>query len=117
LEYARVDQWGDLRPGRYRVLEPVPEIPATALGEGDLVVLPGVAFDASGGRLGRGLGYYDRTFPVGASGAPILFGLAFACQLVDRVPRGVHDRGVDAVVGEFGLLRTSMSACVKSTVE
>ncbi|MCZ6784720.1 MAG: 5-formyltetrahydrofolate cyclo-ligase [Proteobacteria bacterium] len=105
LEFAATGDWDDLRPGRYGVLEPPAEAEAVELGPGDLVIVPGVAFDARGGRLGRGRGYYDRTFPPGRAASPILFGLAASFQIVDEVPAGPADRGMDAVVTERGLIR------------
>jgi 5-formyltetrahydrofolate cyclo-ligase len=106
LEFCDVETWEELRPGRYGVLQPALEAPAVDPDAIELVLLPGVAFDRAGRRLGRGRGYYDRTFPPGARpGCPRLFGLAFACQLVDEVPGGERDRRVDAVVTEDGVLR------------
>lgn len=62
----------------------------------DLVVVPGVAFDRAGRRLGRGAGYYDRflsrLLPHTATA-----GICFDEQLVDAVPHGGHDRPVDCV--------------------
>lgn len=116
LAFACVERWGDLRPGRYGLLEPPPEQPATALGDEDLVVLPGMAFDASGARLGRGSGYYDRTFRVADRQGPTLFGLAFACQLVERVPSGDHDRRVAAVASELGLLRVRAASATRREI-
>jgi 5-formyltetrahydrofolate cyclo-ligase len=101
-----VGTWEDLVPGRYGVLEPAPEREPIALSELQLVMVPGVAFDAEGRRLGRGGGYYDRTFPVGAAG-PVLVGLAFAFQLVEAVPAGPLDRRVDAVVTEQAIIRVA----------
>jgi 5-formyltetrahydrofolate cyclo-ligase len=109
LEFAPLDRWEDLRPGRYSVLEPPAGAPAFALGAGDLAVVPGVAFDAGGHRLGRGAGYYDRAFPpAGRLGeaAPALFGLAASFQLVKEVPHTEHDGIVDAVATELGIVRT-----------
>ena len=59
LEFAEVPCWEDLRPGRYGVLEPPADALVLELSDVDLVVVPGVAFDRLGGRLGRGGGHYD----------------------------------------------------------
>jgi 5-formyltetrahydrofolate cyclo-ligase len=70
----------------------------------DLVVVPLIAFDATGGRLGQGGGYYDRTLSNlrAAKGAPPAIGLAFAGQEVDVVPREDHDQKLDGVLTELG---------------
>jgi len=103
LAFAVVSDWSELRPGRYGVLEP----PAPALAiepeEGDLVLVPGVAFDRAGNRLGRGKGFYDRAFPCGAPRPPLLIGVAYALQLLDAVPHSRADRRMDAVVTESAL--------------
>ncbi len=103
LEFARVEGWRSLREGR-RALEPGPDLPRGIPRRGDLVVVPGRAFDRQGGRLGRGAGAYDRTFPVGTE-APLLFGACFAFQLVEKVPRESFDRLMDAVVSDEEVLR------------
>jgi 5-formyltetrahydrofolate cyclo-ligase len=102
LVFAQAESWQSLRPGRFGILEPDPGQEARLLGPGDLAILPGLAFDRNGGRLGRGKGYYDRAFPAGTNGGCILFGVAFSLQLVDEVPMGSWDRRVDAVVTELG---------------
>jgi 5-formyltetrahydrofolate cyclo-ligase len=70
----------------------------------DLVVVPLIAFDAAGGRLGQGGGYYDRTLSElrAAKPAPPCVGLAFAGQEVDAVPREDHDQKLDGVLSELG---------------
>jgi 5-formyltetrahydrofolate cyclo-ligase len=103
LEFAAVERWDELRPGRYGVLEPPADRPRVALGPGDAVVVPGVAFDASGNRLGRGGGYYDRAFPPADGAAPLLVGAGYAFQLLESVPHDSRDRAVDAIVSEVGL--------------
>jgi len=100
LEFAPVARFEDLASGRYGVPEPVE--PAVALGAGDVVVVPGLAFDAGGRRLGRGGGFYDRTFLPGGDGAPLLVGVGFEFQRVERVPAGEHDGVMDMVVTERG---------------
>ena len=107
LVFSVVKRWGDLRPGRYGVLEPPEGEPVADPGADDIVLVPGVAFDRAGHRLGRGGGYYDRTFPPGRPGAPVLFGLAFDFQVVDAAPHDSRDCRMDAIVTECGLRRIS----------
>lgn len=68
------------------------ECPAAAI---DLVVVPGVAFDRSGGRMGRGKGFYDR-FLTGCRACKV--GVCFGYQLVGAIPCEEHDVRMDAVV-------------------
>jgi 5-formyltetrahydrofolate cyclo-ligase len=98
---ARLD---DLRTGAFGIAEPMG--PSIALTPDDLVLVPGVAFDASGGRLGRGAGFYDRALSAYPA-APACFGVGFAFQLVARVPTEPHDRRVDGVVTELGVVRAA----------
>ena len=62
----------------------------------DCVIVPGAAFDLSGGRLGLGGGYYDRFLPLAVNAKKI----ALACdfQLVDSLPLEAHDFKIDAVL-------------------
>ncbi len=89
------------RPGAFGVLEPPASAPADPLGEGDLVVVPGRAFDQRGVRLGRGRAYYDR-FLAGRSELATL-GVGHEFQIVSRLPRDPHDVPVDALLTERGL--------------
>ena len=70
----------------------------------DLVVVPLIAFDSTGARLGQGGGYYDRTLAELRTGKrpPPAIGLAFAGQEVEAVPREEHDQKLDAVLTETG---------------
>ena len=63
----------------------------------DVALVPGVAFDLRGGRLGQGGGHYDRLLAALPSTA-VRVGLCFACQVVTRVPREPHDAAVDLLV-------------------
>jgi 5-formyltetrahydrofolate cyclo-ligase len=110
LVFASVSDWSALRPGRYGVLEPPDSAAAIEPGEGDLVLVPGVAFDRAGNRLGRGQGYYDRAFPRTAARPPLLMGVAYAIQLLDAVPHAAADRRMDAVLTEHALLWTGSTA-------
>jgi 5-formyltetrahydrofolate cyclo-ligase len=68
----------------------------------DLILLPLLAFDPAGTRLGYGGGYYDRTI-ASLPRRPQLVGLAFEAQEMDELPRDTHDIALDAVVTEAGL--------------
>jgi 5-formyltetrahydrofolate cyclo-ligase len=66
--------------------------------------VPLLAFDAHGGRLGQGGGYYDRTIAQLRAGGPVfVLGLAYAGQEVERLPAETHDQPLDAVLTETGL--------------
>ncbi len=69
----------------------------------DFLLVPLLAFDRAGGRLGYGGGFYDRTLPL----LPGCFalGCAFAAQEVDEVPAGPYDHPLDAVATERGIIR------------
>ena len=95
---------------RFGLLEPPPALrsdPARACrpGEVDLFVIPGVAFDRAGGRLGHGRAYYDRLLPQARAGAHFI-GLAFECQMVDAVPMDEKDIRMHAVVTEVAVYRS-----------
>lgn len=70
----------------------------------DLIVVPGVAFDREGNRVGYGGGFYDRLLAHLRPGVPSV-GIAFGLQVVDRVPSGGTDRRVHAIVTEAEVLR------------
>lgn len=81
------------KAGRYGIAEPARRRVADPRRIG-LVLVPGLAFDAKGRRLGRGGGHYDRLL---ARTAGLRIGVAFEAQLVRRVPRAAHDVNMDAV--------------------
>jgi 5-formyltetrahydrofolate cyclo-ligase len=99
LSFAPWNRNDGVRPGTFGVGEPPapPENPTGAC----LVLVPGRAFDASGTRLGRGGGHYDRVLGGLRKLGPAI-GVAYHCQLVDEVPGLPHDVPVDAVVTELG---------------
>jgi 5-formyltetrahydrofolate cyclo-ligase len=89
-----------LRAGALGILEPA-VLEWVEAGGMDLIVVPGVAFDAAGRRLGHGLGCYDRL--LADAGRAFKAGLAFDWQLVPEVPADAHDVAMDAVVTERAL--------------
>ncbi len=84
------------RGGNHGIREPETSLDVP-LSDIDLIVVPGVAFDAHGNRLGRGGGYYDRLLD-GFRGVSVAVALDF--QIVPSVPVDLHDRPVDHVVTE-----------------
>ena len=100
---SSVDRIEDLEPGRYGVREPPADAPVELLASDVLVLVPGVAFDRRGGRLGRGGGSWDRSLAT-RRGA-IVFGVGFELQVVEAVPQEEHDQPMDALVTEAGIRR------------
>jgi 5-formyltetrahydrofolate cyclo-ligase len=100
---VRCDSFDNLVVGRYNLREPAGALPAP-LDEIDLVVVPGLGFDRSGRRLGRGGGFYDRLLADSGLRA-VLCGVCLDCQLVDHLPSEAHDRPVDMLVTDRELLR------------
>lgn len=94
---ARLER--DAAPGYRGILEPGAHCALLDLASIDWVLVPGVAFDAGGGRIGYGGGYYDRLLPLLRADARRIAG-AFELQLVDCVPAASHDLAVEAIVTE-----------------
>ncbi len=100
LVHYFIDDFSALEAGAYGILEPSEEKGARKVAEKnafDLVLIPGLAFDREGHRLGYGAGYYDRFL---AESRMPKIGLAFATQVVERVPKTAHDQRVDFIVTE-----------------
>jgi 5-formyltetrahydrofolate cyclo-ligase len=92
-EFTRVDKmeeesfFGILEPKTGKLVDPA---------EIDFAIIPGVAFDKKGNRLGRGKGFYDRTLH--KLTRAIKVGIAYEFQLIDSVPVSEHDIPVDKVI-------------------
>ena len=88
----------ELAPGAFGVWEPLPEARRpVSIRELDLVLVPGLAFDRRGHRLGHGHGYFDRFLARVPKTTPTV-GLAFRFQLLDRLPTAPHDHAVQTVL-------------------
>ena len=99
METRVIRSSADLRPGAYGIPEPLPELPLLSPEETDLAIVPAVAYDRAGYRLGRGGGYYDRYLPRVRG---ITVGLAYQSLILDAVPREAHDCRVDLIITEEG---------------
>jgi len=89
--------------GSYQILEPA-EGPAWPVERIDLIVVPAVAYDLRGFRLGRGGGFYDRFLSQPLLRA-VTCGLAFAEQVLPEVPTAEHDQPIQMLAGEAEVLR------------
>lgn len=103
LEPTLIDGTGFPRKDVFQANEPV-----------DLILMPGLAFDLVGRRLGRGGGYYDtflKNYLLHAEGRgwkpPLLVGLAYSLQVVDKVPTDAKDIPVDGLVSSSGWIPIS----------
>jgi 5-formyltetrahydrofolate cyclo-ligase len=99
---GRILDWAvhtdELEHGRFGLYQPVgPRLGPTAIEAADAVVVPALAVDRFGIRLGRGGGYYDRAL-IHARPDAVLVTVVFDDERVDELPREVHDRPVRAVV-------------------
>ncbi len=97
------DPANDLEAGTWGIREPNPDRCARVDPDViDFVLVPGLAFDARGRRLGYGGGFYDKLLADGLSGRPWLVAGAFETQMVEEVPVDEHDVPMDVVVTENG---------------
>lgn len=89
-------EWGEYEPetlitGRYGLLEPgEPRLPAAAIAEASIIVVPALAVDRRGVRLGRGGGYYDRSLPLRSAGCTLI-AVVRDDELVNELPAETHD--------------------------
>jgi len=107
LELFHLEDMSELVEGAYKILEPredLRKVPGKILQpeELDLVMVPGTAFDARGGRMGQGKGYYDRLLARARKDAPLV-ALAFECQMFPSIPVDAHDVYMDLVITEVGV--------------
>ncbi len=99
LKLMKVDNPdSDLVRGVRGILEPDPKrcksVPIASI---DIAIIPGIAFDEKGGRIGSGLGYYDRLIPK-LIATTRKVSIAFEDQIVPLVPMEAHDRYVDIII-------------------
>jgi len=98
----------DMAPWMWGIREPFPlRCPTVSLSEVDFILVPGVAFDRRGGRLGYGGGFYDRILRERSDlvEAGAVVAVTFALQIVDEVPRDERDVLVPVIVTENEIIR------------
>jgi 5-formyltetrahydrofolate cyclo-ligase len=107
LVLHQVSALNDLVAGMWDIREPRPDAPLAKLAEVDFALIPGLAFDRHGGRLGYGGGYYDKLLSMSSvnqvhAETPALarVSAAFSCQIVDTVPMTPHDIYIPTIITE-----------------
>ena len=95
MEIRLYEKPEDLQEGSYGIMEPTGE-PFTDYAAIDVAVVPGMGFDTSCRRLGRGKGYYDRLLPKAANACKI--GVCFGFQLLASIPADGHDVKMDRII-------------------
>jgi 5-formyltetrahydrofolate cyclo-ligase len=104
LSLSELHQWEDLGVGAYNIQEPRVECRCDVpMDKVELIIVPGIAFDCAGHRIGHGMGYYDRLLSANVKATKI--GLAFELQLVEKIQTERHDVPVDMIVTEKRILR------------
>jgi 5-formyltetrahydrofolate cyclo-ligase len=104
LELYRLADMSELAVGMYKILEPKPELRGLPekqcrAEDLDVVMVPGVAFDRRGGRMGHGKGYYDKLLQHARPDTPLV-ALAFECQFFPEIPVAPHDIFMDKIITE-----------------
>ena len=82
---------------RFGILEPSPY---EQMSDIDIVIVPGIAFDKKGNRLGYGMGFYDRLLSCKRT---FSIGLAYSFQLLENLPHDKYDKRLDAIASEDGI--------------
>lgn len=103
LQFRQVDSTDQLSSGAFGILEPCLLETEHLLEAADLIVVPGVAFDLQGHRIGFGKGYYDRCLSELATPA-VLVGLCHDFQLLDQIPAEGHDIRMQYIVTDKRLI-------------
>lgn len=105
---CKIGNFEDLERGVFGILQPTTEADSMPLSALDMIIVPGLAFDRQGNRLGRGKGFYDR-FLQSVNPKTLKIALAFSFQIVKRVPITANDVSVDKVITENGIIECKNS--------
>ena len=106
LNFREVTGPSDLRAGAFGIREPADFCRIVEPGEAELIVVPGVAFDSFGRRIGYGRGFYDRALHK-SEGSGKLAGLCYQFQLVDEITGEPHDVVMDIIITDRQLIRVA----------
>jgi len=105
MTFFKIGSFDDLKTHPFGILEPNEGLAEVPINQIELVVVPGIAFDRKGYRLGYGGGYTDWLF---SQSSAYKIGIAYSFQVVEKLPRKTYDRPVDLVITEKELIE-----CIK----
>ncbi len=101
--YAVSDLIGDMERGRYGIPEPADHCAKADIRDADVIIVPAIAYNDEGIRLGQGGGYYDRVWEYLGGDSPdrkaVLIGVCYDFQIVSSIPVLAHDMAVDVIIG------------------
>ncbi len=100
---SRINSWEELESGIYGILQP--KEPKIENGGIDVIIVPGIAFDENGNRIGYGKGYFDRLLKKISS---IKIALAYDFQVLKNIPNQEHDVKMDMVVTEKRIIKCNV---------
>jgi 5-formyltetrahydrofolate cyclo-ligase len=104
LVFREVEELSSLHTGAFGILEPCPDCRVFEPEDVDMFILPGVAFDLTGHRIGYGKGYYDKTLHR-FEGQGRFVGLCYDFQLIEAIAGESHDVRMDMVITEKRIIR------------
>lgn len=102
MTYHYIDDLSQLRPSAFNILEPISSAPEYKSSNSDICIVPALAYDVEGYRMGYGGGFYDR-FLTAFRGTRI--GICYADNIEKKLPRGRFDVRVDILITDDGLFR------------
>ena len=106
VKLYEIQDISELSPGHMGIPEPsFTNIYSLSIDQANIIIIPGVAFDYSGNRLGYGGGYYDMLLAQRKKKVPII-ALAYEEQLVDEIPSEPHDVKIDMIITDKRMIKT-----------
>ncbi|SKA73609.1 5-formyltetrahydrofolate cyclo-ligase [Clostridium sp. USBA 49] len=106
MEIFKIEGFNDLKKGYFGILEPVEGCKTACRDNIDLILMPGLAFDKYGGRIGYGAGFYDR-FLSSIKKDINKIALAYKFQVIDKVPEDKNDIRIDGIITEEDIILTN----------
>lgn len=97
IEFFKIRGFEDLKLGYYGILEPIETCEVLSSEEVDLILMPGLAFDKKGGRVGYGGGFYDRYLGAMERKVPKI-AIAYDFQIIDNIPMNSLDIKIDGII-------------------
>lgn len=101
IEAVNIDSLSELQKNKFGILEPAKDGKIIDKNELDLIIVPGVAFDINGGRVGYGGGYYDK-YMADIDGSIPRVVLCYKFQLLKELPKEEHDISIHEIITEEG---------------